>query len=59
MAERKVQQFYETEDEFHELGDEQTLELTDAELKLLEEGGGMPVYLDAHDGFFAVLEDDD
>ncbi|MFM0283968.1 hypothetical protein P0D75_38775 [Paraburkholderia sediminicola] len=58
MAEHKVQQFYETEDEFHELGDEQTLDLTEEEEKLLDEGAGLPVYLDRHDGFFAVLGDD-
>jgi hypothetical protein len=29
----RVQQFYEAEDEFHPLGDEETLELTDAEIK--------------------------
>lgn len=54
----KVQQFYETEDEFHEMGDEQELDLTEVELLQIQEGSGLPVYLDAHSGFFAIFEDE-
>lgn len=33
MTTVRAQHFYEVEDEFHPLGDEETLELTDAEIK--------------------------
>lgn len=52
-----AQQFYETDDEFRELGSEQTLDLTDDNLNTLEKGSGMPAYLDRHDGFFALLDE--
>ncbi|WP_175963898.1 hypothetical protein [Burkholderia pyrrocinia] len=59
MPNLKVQQFYETEDEFHEMGDKLELDLTDEEIALIEENGGQPTWLDRHDGFFATLDDDE
>jgi hypothetical protein len=55
---RKVQEFYETEDEFHELGDPKTIALSAAEVDALEADAGTPIWLDHHNGFFALIDDE-
>lgn len=54
----KVRQFFETEDEPHEFDDEQELDLTSAELALLEGASGTPIYLKTYNGLFALVQDD-
>lgn len=58
MSVRKVQQFDPHEDDFYELGDPRTLDLTDDELNALNEGTGEPVLLERHHGFFMLIEED-
>ena len=53
MAERKVQQFYASEDDFYEFGSARTLNLTDDELNALNEATGEPVLLEGHGGYFS------
>ncbi|MGP8431918.1 hypothetical protein ACT2FY_00445 [Paraburkholderia fungorum] len=51
-----VQQFYETDDQFYELGGEQTIDLTDEELTQLQERDGEVVFLASRNGHFALIE---
>ncbi|MDR5741548.1 hypothetical protein QCE73_00095 [Caballeronia sp. LZ029] len=57
MAERKVQQFYETEDQFYEQGGEQMLDLSEGEIAKLEGGDGSPIYLSEKNGFFVLADE--
>jgi hypothetical protein len=54
----KVRQFYETEDAPHEFVDELELDLTSAELALLEGASGTPIYLETYNGLFVLVQDD-
>ena len=52
----RVQQFYETEEELHELGGEQLIDLTDSELAQLQESDGEIVFLPSRNGHFGLIE---
>lgn len=57
MPECRVQQFYEDEDDFFNLGGPRLIVLAAEELTLLEGGTGEPVLLDRLMGFFMLAED--
>ncbi|WP_322093942.1 hypothetical protein [Paraburkholderia bannensis] len=58
MAKYLVQQFHESEDEFHEFGGIQTLELTEDESSTLQAADGEVTWLQTRRGFFGLASEE-
>ena len=56
MPKVRVQQFHETDDEFHELGGLQVIDLTEAELTALLDHDGEMTWLESRRGYFGLAD---
>ncbi|WP_028217671.1 hypothetical protein [Paraburkholderia oxyphila] len=58
MPKVRVQQFHETDDEFHELGGLQVIDLTEAELTALQDHDGEITWLEGRREYFGLADEE-
>lgn len=58
MPKYQVQQFQEADDDFHELGGLQTLDVTEAEVTQLRATDGEVVWLESRRGYFGLASEE-